>query len=120
MEERPARPATEHRYRWALAALCLGVLMTVLNSTTVTVVLPSIREAFGLTDASAAWVVNAYLLPLSGFLMLAGRLGDLYGHRKLFLIGNAVFTAASLGCGWAPTHGILVLASAAQGLGGAL
>jgi len=105
---------------WALLILCLGQLMIVLDTTIVNVALPSIRSDLGFSSASLAWVVNAYLLTFGGFLLLGGRLGDLFGHRKFFLIGTAVFTLASLACGFASSQWFLVLARALQGLGGAL
>jgi len=109
------------RQRWlALYVLCLGDLMIVLDTTIVNVALPSIRTDLGFTEASLAWVVNAYLLTFGGFLLLAGRLGDLYGQRRLFLIGIAGFTVASLACGLANSKGLLVGARAVQGLGGAI
>ena len=89
-----------NRTRWfALFVLCLGSLMIVLDTTIVNVALPSIRQDLGFSQTSLAWVVNAYLLTFGGFLLLGGRLGDLYGHRRLFLIGIALFTLASLACG---------------------
>ena len=94
--------------------------MIVLDVTIVGVALPSIREDLGFSEASLAWVVNAYLLTFGGFLLLGGRLGDLFGHRRLFLIGIALFTAASLACGLASSQGLLVGARAIQGLGGAI
>jgi EmrB/QacA subfamily drug resistance transporter len=107
--------------RWlALIVLCLGSLMIVLDTTIVNVALPSIRTDLGFSETSLAWVVNAYLLTFGGFLLLGGRLGDLYGHRRLFLIGIALFTLASLTCGLATTKGFLVTARAIQGLGGAI
>ncbi len=107
--------------RWlALAVLCLGDLMIVLDTTIVNVALPSIKTDLGFSDASLAWVVNAYLLTFGGFLLLGGRLGDLYGYRRLFLIGIALFTLASLACGLATTQGFLVAARAVQGVGGAV
>jgi EmrB/QacA subfamily drug resistance transporter len=109
------------RKRWlALYLLCLGDLMIVLDSTIVNVALPSIRSDLGFSEASLAWVVNAYLLTFGGFLLLAGRLGDLYGQRRLFLIGIAEFTVASLLCGLANSEGLLVAARAIQGLGAAI
>jgi EmrB/QacA subfamily drug resistance transporter len=109
------------RRRWlALYVLCLGDLMIVLDTTIVNVALPSIRTDLGFTEASLAWVVNAYLLTFGGFLLLAGRLGDLYGQRRLFLVGITGFTVASLACGLAGTKGLLVGARAVQGLGGAI
>ena len=116
--------ATPHHLRdgrWAaLGVLCLGVLMIVLDTTIVNVALPSIREDLHFTESSLAWVVNAYLLTFGGFLLLGGRLGDLFGHRRLFLIGIAVFTLASLACGLAHTQAFLVAARGLQGLGGAV
>ncbi len=107
--------------RWlAFIVLCLGDLMIVLDSTVVNVALPSIRVALGFSEASLAWVVNAYLLTFGGFLLLGGRLADLYGQRRLFLIGLCVFTAASLACGLATSTVMLVTARAVQGLGGAV
>src|SRR5919199_1571009 len=107
--------------RWiALLVLCFGDLMIVLDSTIVNVALPSIRADLGFTEASLAWVVNAYLLTFGGFLLLGGRLGDLFGHRRLFLIGIGLFTAASLACGIASTQWFLVGARAVQGVGGAI
>ncbi|HEX6120513.1 MAG TPA: MFS transporter, partial [Dongiaceae bacterium] len=111
----------EGRRRWlALIILCLGDLMIVLDSTIVNVALPSIRADLGFTETSLVWVVNAYLLTFGGFLLLGGRLGDLYGHRKLFLAGIALFTLASLGCGLANTQGLLIAARAIQGVAGAV
>ena len=111
----------DRRARWlALIVLCLGDLMIVLDGTIVNVALPSIRDDLGFTETSLAWVVNGYLLTFGGFLLLGGRLGDLFGQRRMFLIGIALFTAASLACGLATTQGLLVAARAVQGLGGAL
>jgi EmrB/QacA subfamily drug resistance transporter len=115
---------TEHmtdKNRWlALVIVCLGSLMIVLDVTIVGVALPSIREDLGFSESSLAWVANAYLLTFGGFLLLAGRLGDLFGHRRLFLIGIALFTLASLGCGLAASPAFLVGSRAVQGLGGAI
>ena len=118
----PERTMTlDGRKRWlALLVLCLGDLMIVLDTTIVNVALPSIREDLGFSETSLAWVVNAYLLTFGGFLLLGGRLGDLFGHRRLLLIGVGVFTLASLGCGLANSQGVLVAARAVQGLGGAV
>ena len=113
--------ALDARKRWiALYILCLGDLMIVLDSTIVNVALPSIRDDLGFSEASLAWVVNAYLLTFGGFLLLAGRLGDLYGQKRLFLIGIAGFTVASLACGLANSQEFLVIARAVQGIGGAI
>jgi EmrB/QacA subfamily drug resistance transporter len=105
---------------WALIVLCLGVLMIVLDTTIVNVALPSIRSDLHFTETSLVWVVNAYMLTFGGFLLLGGRLGDLYGHRKLFLLGITLFTLASLACGLSTTQAMLVSARAIQGLGGAV
>jgi EmrB/QacA subfamily drug resistance transporter len=109
------------RKRWlALLVLCFGDLMIVLDATIVNVALPSIRADLGFSETSLAWVVNAYLITFGGFLLLGGRLGDLFGHRRLFLIGLTLFTLASLACGLAGSQEFLVGARAVQGLGGAL
>jgi EmrB/QacA subfamily drug resistance transporter len=110
-----------NRARWlALIVLCLGDLMIVLDTTIVNVALPSIRNDLGFSQTSLAWVVNAYLLTFGGFLLLGGRLGDLFGSRRLFLIGISVFTLASLACGLSTGQGMLVAARAVQGVGGAI
>jgi EmrB/QacA subfamily drug resistance transporter len=107
--------------RWlALLILCLGDLMIVLDVTIVGVALPTIREDLGFSETSLAWVVNAYLLTFGGFLLLGGRLGDLFGHRLLFLAGIVLFTLASLACGLAGSQEVLIAARAVQGLGGAV
>ncbi|MES2104718.1 MAG: MFS transporter [Pseudomonadota bacterium] len=107
--------------RWlALIVLCLGVLMIVLDTTIVNVALPSIAADLGFTETSLVWVVNAYMLTFGGCLLLGGRLGDLYGHRKLFLGGITLFTLASLACGMANSQILLVSARAVQGLSGAV
>src|SRR6202165_2060313 len=115
-------PTTEQSSgRWfALIVLCLGVLMIVLDTTIVNVALPSIREDLGFSETSLAWVVNAYILTFGGFLLLGGRLGDLFGHRRLFLIGITLFMLASLACGLATTQTFLISARAIQGIGGAV
>lgn len=109
------------RTRWlALVILCVGDLMIVVDTTVVNVALPSIRTDLGFSQESLAWVVNAYMLTFGGFLLLAGRLGDLLGHRRLFLAGTAAFTVASLACGLSTSQGMLIAARAVQGLGGAV
>src|SRR5258708_27810109 len=106
-----------NRARWfALYVLCLGSLMIVLDVTIVNVALPSIRQDLGFSETSLAWVVNAYLLTYGGFLLLGGRLGDLLGHRRLFLAGITLFTVASLACGLSTSQGMLVTARAVHGL----
>ena len=112
---------TDSRTRWfALYVLCLGSLMIVLDATIVNVALPSIKTDLGFSETSLAWVVNAYLLTFGGFLLLGGRLGDLFGPRRLFLTGIAVFTLASLLCGLADAKWLLIGARTVQGLGGAV
>jgi EmrB/QacA subfamily drug resistance transporter len=107
--------------RWiALYVLCVGVLMIVLDATVVNVALPSIKEDLDFTQSSLAWVVNAYLIAFGGLLLLAGRLGDLIGHRRVFMWGLGVFTGASLLCGLAQTQEMLIAARFIQGGGGAL
>jgi EmrB/QacA subfamily drug resistance transporter len=109
------------RTRWlALVILCVGDLMIVVDTTVVNVALPSIKSDLDFTQASLAWVVNAYMLTFGGFLLLAGRFGDLFGHRRLFLIGTSAFTIASLVCGISTSKGELIVARAVQGLGGAV
>jgi EmrB/QacA subfamily drug resistance transporter len=111
----------DSRQRWlALLVLCLGDLMIVLDTTIVNVALPSIRTDLGFTETSLVWVVNAYMLTFGGFLLLGGRLGDLFGQRRIFLVGITIFTLASLACGLATTQGLLIAARAVQGLGGAV
>ncbi|HKT94936.1 MAG TPA: DHA2 family efflux MFS transporter permease subunit [Paraburkholderia sp.] len=111
----------DERKRWlALVVLCLGVLMIVLDTTIVNVALPSIRADLGFTETSLVWVVNAYMLTFGGFLLLGGRLGDLFGHRRLFLLGITLFALASAACGLANSQGLLITSRAVQGLGGAV
>jgi EmrB/QacA subfamily drug resistance transporter len=112
---------TDTRTRWlALYVLCLASLMIVLDVTIVNVALPSIRTDLGFSETSLAWVVNAYLLTYGGFLLLGGRLGDLFGHRRMFLAGISLFTVASLANGLATSQEMLIGARAVQGLGGAV
>jgi EmrB/QacA subfamily drug resistance transporter len=107
--------------RWiALVDLCTGMLMIILDSAIVNVALPPIQSDLGFSQSNLAWVVNAYLIPFGGLLLLAGRLGDLIGRRTIFLVGLVVFTAASLACGLAQSQEVLVGARLVQGAGGAL
>ena len=113
--------ADPERSRWtALIVLCAGVLMIVLDATIVNVALPAIQADLGFSQASLAWVVNAYLIAFGGLLLLAGRLGDLVGRRRVFLAGLALFTAASALCGLAQSAEMLVAARFLQGVGGAM
>ncbi len=109
------------RKRWiALYVLCAGVLMIVIDATIVNVALPSIQDDLGFSQSNLAWVVNAYLIAFGGLLLLGGRLGDLIGQRRIFLIGLAVFTTASLLCAVSQSEGLLIAARFVQGVGGAL
>jgi EmrB/QacA subfamily drug resistance transporter len=113
--------ALDTRTRWlALYVLCLATLMIVLDTTIVNVALPSIRDDLRFSQASLAWVVNAYTLTYAGLLLLGGRLGDLLGQRRMFVGGIALFTSASLACGLAGSQATLVAARAVQGVGGAV
>ena len=100
--------------------LCAGALMIVLDATIVNVALPSIQDDLGFSASNLAWVVNAYLIAFGGLLLLAGRVGDLIGQRRIFLIGLTIFTAASLLCAVAQTQEMLIAARFIQGVGGAL
>ncbi len=111
---------TDRRRFAALAVLCTGMLMIVLDITIVNVALPAIRDDLGFSDASLAWVVNAYMIAFGGLLLLAGRLGDLLGRRRVFLAGLGVFSAASLACGLAQNETMLIAARFVQGTGGAM
>ena len=114
--------ATEtDKTRWlALYVLCAGMLMIVLDATIVNVALPSIQDSLDFSQANLAWVVNAYMIPFGGLLLLAGRMGDLLGQRRVFLIGLAIFTIASLVCAASVSQEMLVGARFVQGVGGAL
>jgi EmrB/QacA subfamily drug resistance transporter len=115
----PGHP--DDRSRWiALYVLCVGVLMIVLDVTVVNVALPSIQDDLHFSTSSLAWVVNAYLIAFGGLLLLAGRFGDLLGRSRIFLLGVALFTVASLLCGLAWTQTLLVSARFLQGIGGAM
>src|SRR5207342_3248657 len=117
IDRKKAHMTLNSRTRWfALYVLCLGTLMIVLDTTIVNVALPSIRQDLGFSASSLAWVVNAYLLTFGGFLLLGGRLGDLFGHRRLFLVGIVLFTAASIACGLAGSQHLLIAARAVQGV----
>jgi EmrB/QacA subfamily drug resistance transporter len=108
------------RKRWlAFYLLCAGEFMIVIDTTIINVALPSIQADLAFTESSLVWVVNAYMVTYGGFLLLGGRLGDLYGNRRWFVLGTALFTVASLVCALASSQGLLVTARAIQGLGGA-
>jgi EmrB/QacA subfamily drug resistance transporter len=111
----------DNRRRWlALLLVCAAQLMIVLDGTIVNVALPTIQDSLGFSGAGLSWVVNAYLLTFGGFLLLGGRAGDLFGRRRVFMIGLALFTLASLVCGLAGSQRLLVAARALQGVGGAI
>lgn len=111
---------TEGRGRWwLLIVACLGLLVGA-NATAINVALPSIKLDLRFSDASIVWVINAYLVTSGGFLLLSGRLGDLFGHRRMFLLGILLFALASIGCGLATSPGSFVAARGVQGVGGAI
>ncbi|MPZ63505.1 MAG: DHA2 family efflux MFS transporter permease subunit [Propionibacteriales bacterium] len=115
------RAPGNERSRWtALVVLCVGMLMIVLDMTVVNVALPAIQDDLGFSQSSLAWVVNAYLIPFGGLLLLAGRLGDLVSRRGVFITGLVLFTAASVLCGVAQSQEVLVAARFLQGVGGAM
>jgi EmrB/QacA subfamily drug resistance transporter len=130
MSSRPSRSSSHmntfteeknDRTRWlALYVLCAGMLMIVLDATIVNVALPSIQDNLGFSQSKLAWVINAYMIPFGGLLLLAGRIGDLVGQRRVFLVGLAIFTTASLACAASQTQEMLVGARFIQGIGGAL
>src|SRR5690242_20394634 len=109
------------RKRWAaLYVLCAGMLMIVLDATIVNVALPSITTDLHFSQRNLAWVVNAYLIAFGGLLLLAGRIGDLVGQRRVFVVGLTVFTSASLACAVAASQWMLIAARFVQGVGGAM
>jgi EmrB/QacA subfamily drug resistance transporter len=109
------------RRRWiALIVVCFAMLMNILDQTIVNVALPTIQRDLHFSQASLAWVIDAYLITFAGTLLLAGRLGDLVGRKKVFLVGVALFTSASIACGAAESQALLISARFVQGLGAAL
>ena len=114
------RLSEENRRWWTLAAMCFALFMVMLDNTVVNVALPSIQRSFDASLSSLEWTINAYSLAFAVFLVTGGRLGDIFGRRKVFLIGVVVFAAASATIGFAPTEGWLVASRAVQGLGAAL
>src|SRR3954451_23499761 len=111
---------TSERRRWlALAVVCLAQLMIVLDVTIVNVALPSIQRDLHFSEGDLTWVVNAFLITFGSLLLLAGRLGDLVGRKRVFLTGVVTFTGASLLCGIAPSAGALIAARFLQGIGAA-
>jgi EmrB/QacA subfamily drug resistance transporter len=117
----PRAPHRSERRRWiALAVLCLGQLMMVLDATIVNVALPSIQRDLHFSQGNLTWVIDAYLITFGGFLLLAGRMGDLVGRKKVFLTGLVLFTAASVFCGVADSQAMLIAGRFVQGIGGAV
>jgi EmrB/QacA subfamily drug resistance transporter len=107
--------------RWlALAVVCMGQLMMILDATIVAVALPDIKTDLNFSSTSLTWVMNAYLIAFGSFLLLGGRLGDLLGRTRMFLAGMAIFTAASMLCGFAGSEAMLILARFVQGFGAAI
>jgi EmrB/QacA subfamily drug resistance transporter len=118
-EEIAAKEAKQQRRRWiALVVLCLGQLMMVLDATIVNVALPSIQHDLHFTQSNLTWVINGYLITFGGVLLLAGRMGDLVGRKKVFLAGLTLFTIASILCGAATSQATLIAARLLQGVGG--
>jgi EmrB/QacA subfamily drug resistance transporter len=105
---------------WALIVLELGNVMIIIDITVVNIALAPIKTDLGFSETGLVWVVNAYMIPFAGLLLLSGKLGDVFGHRRLFLLGIAFFTLASLACGLSPSRGELLIGRALQGIGGAL
>jgi EmrB/QacA subfamily drug resistance transporter len=117
----PTETAASERRRWiALAVLCLGQLMMVLDATIVNVALPSIQRELHFTQANLTWVIDGYLVTFGGFLLLAGRFGDLVGRKRVFLSGLVLFVAASILCGVSDSQAMLIGARLVQGIGGAV
>src|SRR3979411_244879 len=107
--------------RWlSLMILCTGFLLIVVDMPIVNVALPSIQKDLGFTQSGLAWVINAYLIAFGGLLLLAGRLGDLFGRKRVFLIGLGIFPAASVLCGLSFNQPMLIAARFIQGIGGAV
>src|SRR3989442_10927280 len=106
--------------RWlSLIVLCTGFLLIVVDMTIVNVALPSIQVDLGFSQSGLAWVVNAYLIAFGGLLLLAGRVGDLFGRKRVYLVGLAIFTGASVLCGLSFAQPMLIGARFVQGIGGA-
>jgi EmrB/QacA subfamily drug resistance transporter len=112
--------AEENKKWWTLAAVAFGLFMIMLDNTIVNVALPSIQRSLHMSISSLEWIVTAYALTFAALLITGGKLGDLYGRRKMFIAGLVVFTLASLACGLAPNAGFLIGARAVQGVGAAL
>ena len=115
-----AAPDSDRRRWLALGVVCLAQLMIVLDTTIVNVALPAIQRELHFTQGNLTWVIDAFLVTFGSFLLLAGRLGDLFGRRRVFLSGVVLFTAASAVCGLAPDQGALIAARFVQGIGAAV
>ena len=117
----PVQAQTPDPRRWqALALVCVAFFMTVLDGTIVVVALPSIKDSLHVSDTTLQWVLIAYTITFGGLLLLGGRAADLFGRRRLFMIGVTIFSAASLVCGLASTIGVLIAARGLQGVGAAI
>src|SRR5213080_3870769 len=112
--------ASENRKWWTLVAVSFGLFMIMLDNTVVNVALPSMQRALGIDRSELEWVVNAYALTFGVLLLSGGKLGDLFGRRRMFIAGLVIFTAASLWCGLAGSAGSLIAARTVQGVGAAL
>src|SRR5258707_6892459 len=107
-----------NKSRWlSLIVLCTGFLLIVVDMTIVNVALPSIQRDLGFSQSGLAWVINAYLIAFGGLLLLAGRLGDLFGRKRVYLAGLAIFVGASLLCGLSFSQPMLIVARFVQGIG---
>src|SRR5262245_22439892 len=106
--------------RMACIALSVGIVLVGMSSTIVNVALPAIRHELAFSDVSLVWVVNAFVLTFAGSMLLGGRLGDLFGYRRMFLLGMGVFALAALACGVANTRPLFIAARSLQGASGAV
>src|SRR6185437_7266417 len=114
------QPCAERSKPWVLAATILGSSLAFIDATVINVALPAIQSDLAASVAAAQWVVNAYLLLLGALILVGGAAGDRFGRRRIFMIGIAVFTVASMACGLAPDAALLIAARAFQGIGAAM
>src|SRR5881227_835102 len=112
--------AEENKKWWTLGAVAFGLFMIMLDNTIVNVALPAIEHSLHMSISSLEWIVTAYALTFAALLITGGKLGDMFGRRKMFIVGLVVFTLASLACGLAPSAGFLIGSRAVQGIGAAL
>src|SRR5438445_10666267 len=112
--------ADENRKWWTLAAVSFGLFMIMLDNTVVNVALPSIERSLHISIAQLEWIVTAYALVFAALMITGGKLADLYGRRRIFVVGLPIFTLSSLACGFAPSSGFRIGARAFQGIGAAL